>query len=56
MLKVRIISPVFQACKASSKNVLEGHVRALWLCTLKREETSIYGCCFAVVFLLAAPL
>lgn len=43
MLKVRIISPVFQTCKANTKNVLKGDARALWLRTLKRDKAAIYG-------------
>lgn len=44
MLKVRIISHASQTCKASTKNVLEGDARALWLCTLKKDEAAIYRC------------
>lgn len=42
MLKVRIISPILQPCKASTNSVLEGDARAFWLCTLKRYEAVIY--------------
>lgn len=42
MLKVRILSPIFQPCKASTNNVLKGGAKALWLCTLKRYEAAIY--------------
>lgn len=42
MLKVRIISRIFQPCKASTNNALEGDARALWLYALKREKAAIY--------------
>lgn len=56
MPTARIISPIFQPCKASPDNVLEGDARPLWLCTPKRYDAAKGVSCFAVVLQLFIPL